>query len=97
MEPLASFPWVQVGSVAGLVGLLVVSLIRGWLWTGSSVDKVIDQMEKRIKEKEETNAELRRANAALDARNDLLAEQLREMMEVGRTSAAALNALPRAG
>lgn len=97
MEPLVAFPWVQIGSVAGILGLLALSLIRGWLWTSRSVDKVMDQVEKRLKDKDDTIAELRRANMALDARNDLIAEQLRELMELGRTSAAALSSLPRAG
>jgi hypothetical protein len=57
----------------------------------------MDQVEKRLKDKDDTIAELRRANMALDARNDLIAEQLRELMELGRTSAAALSSLPRAG
>jgi len=89
--------WVQLGLVGGILFGFWVSLNRGWLWTGGSVKLVIDQMEKRISDRDMLISELRTTNQAHNTRNDLLADQVRQLVQVGITSNAALTALPQVG
>lgn len=89
--------WVQLGLAGGMIVTFVTALIRGWLWTGASVAKVTEQLQLRIDDRDEVIKELRATNKAHDERNDMLAGQIQQMLEVGRTSNAALTALPRVG
>lgn len=90
-------PWASLTTWVGLASFVMVSVIRGWLKPKSSVDELKEQWEKRIADKDELIRELRATVTLLDERNDLLADQVRQLVEVGHTSAAALSSLPRAG
>lgn len=71
MAPLAADPasdittWVNFG----VLGLVVVSLITGWLWTRPSVDRLVQEKERAIAERD-------RADAQRDAMAQVLQEKL---------------------
>lgn len=98
MDPLLTgIPWGTVGPVLGLAIFVILSVARGWLIPKITHDQHIQIMQQRIDDKDVLIAELRRTYEAVDKRNDELADQVRQLVEVGHTSAAALSALPRAG
>lgn len=88
-------PWTPIGW-GGLVTLTVVSLLRGWLVPRLTVDKIEAVNAARLADKDARIAELVRANDAVDRRNDMLAENVRELTEGIRTSNAVVSALPAA-
>lgn len=96
MDPLLLPPWAQLMTWLGLAAFLVVSLARGWLITKHSHEEVTGQLAKRLEDRDALIVELRAQNVALDTRNDLLAGQVQQMVEAAHTSAAALQALPKA-
>lgn len=89
--------WVQLGLAGGMLVTLAVALTKGWLWTGPSVAKVTEQQEARLADRDETIKELKEANVLLRKTNDTLATTVKESLEIGRTSNAALTSLPRVG
>ena len=89
--------WGSLGAFSGLVALVVTSIIRGWLKPKASVDELVAQLEKRLADRDELIKEQRKTIEAQDRRNDLLSEQVRQLVEVGHTSNAVLQAIPRVG
>jgi hypothetical protein len=89
--------WGSLGAFTGLVILVVTSIIRGWLKPKASVDELVAQLQKRLDDRDALIAEQRKTIEAMDKRNDLLSEQVTRLVEVGHTSNAALQALPRIG
>lgn len=87
--------WVQLGLAGGMLVMLGVALSKGWLWTGASVERVTEQLQLRLDDRDKVIEQLRATNEALDVRNDILAGQVQQLVEVGITSNAALSALPR--
>jgi hypothetical protein len=67
-------PWV-------LVGLAVLSVLRGWLVPRATVDRERQLLEQRI--------------ADLLAAHNTAREQVSELLELGRTTTAVLQSLPR--
>jgi hypothetical protein len=53
----------------GVLGLVVLSLITGWLWTKPSVEKLLEERDRLVKERE-------RADAQRDAMAQVLQERL---------------------
>lgn len=53
----------------GVLGLVVLSLITGWLWTKPSVDKISEERDRVIKEREKS-----------DAQRDAMAQVLQEKL-----------------
>lgn len=87
MDPLLSSPWSALGTFSGLAVLIVISIMRGWLIPKATHEREIAHYEARI-------TELKSTNDLVDARNDMLAEQIRMLTDGLRTSNAALSALP---
>lgn len=88
-----AFPWPSIGAGA-LVSLAVISIYRGWLWTKPAVDKLCNRYDKELENKDKELEFWRQAFQAADKRNDKLADYVQELMEVARTSNAALSSLP---
>jgi len=86
-------PWLDLGA-GGLVVLFVLSIYFNWLVPRKSVDKLLQVQKDRLNDRDDLIAELRKTNEALDKRNDMLADQVRELVEIGKTSNAAISALP---
>jgi hypothetical protein len=53
----------------GVLGLVVLSLITGWIWTKPSVDKLIEERDRAIREREKA-----------DAQRDAMAQVLQEKL-----------------
>lgn len=53
----------------GVLGLVVVSLITGWLWTRPSVDRLVQEKERAVAERD-------RANEQRDAMAQVLQDKL---------------------
>lgn len=87
--------WANVGIGIGFLILLFVGLVTGRIWTKASVDELKAQHKLAIADRDSQIREWREAYLSADARNDKLAEYLREMVDVAKTSNAALTALPR--
>jgi hypothetical protein len=81
MQDLPLMQLVTGGGPWALIALTVVSVIRGWLVPRATVERERALLEQRI-------AELRSAH-------DTAAQQVTELLEVGRTSEAVLRSLPR--
>jgi hypothetical protein len=93
----------QVGAVVapwtGLFGVLVAGLyaiLRGKLVPSAQVDRLTAQWEARLQESHEREKDWMAAFARSEARGDVQAAQLGELMTVARTSEALLKALPKA-
>jgi hypothetical protein len=89
-----AIPWGNV-SAGALAAFGVFSIYRGWLWTRPAVTQMIELYKAMIQDRDEQIAELKRTNTTLDARNDLLANQVKQLVEIGHTTSAVLTALPR--
>jgi hypothetical protein len=95
-DPLSALPWAPIGW-GGLVTLAVLSLIRGWLVPKLIQDRIEVLYAERLSDRDKRIAELAAAYATVDRRNDMLAEQIRELTEGIRTSNAVVAALPVRG
>ena len=87
--------WANLSLSGGMLLLLFTALWRGWIWTKPSVDELKSQHKLTVQDKDQQINMWREAYLNADARNDKLAEYLREMVDVAKTSNAALSALPR--
>lgn len=96
MDDFSSLPgWANLSIAGGFLAILFTGLWRGWIWTKPSVDELKSQHKLAIEDKDRQIKEWREAFYNADARNDRQSEYLRELVEVGKTSNAALSALPR--
>lgn len=94
MDPLNNIlPWANLG----VGGLILFGFIRGWIYSSKGIEKIVAAFDARLKDKDEQIQELRSRADALDARNDLLAQQVRSLVEVGHTAGAVLTSLPSPG
>lgn len=94
MDPLALAPLATPIGWAGIVTLVVVSLIRGWLVPKLTQDRIERLYAERLSDRDARILELARAYEIVDRRNDLLAEQIHELTVGLRTSTAVVAALP---
>jgi hypothetical protein len=76
--------------------MVVTGFMKGWVFTATSVEWQNKHLEARLVDKDAIIAELKATNAVLMRTNDTNAQSIRELTEIGRTSNAALTALPRA-
>jgi hypothetical protein len=90
-------PWGQLGLIVGSVALIITGFARGWLRPSSSVDREQKHLEGRMADKDNIIEELKAGNKFLMETNRIQATTIAQFIEVGKTSNAALTALPRAG
>jgi hypothetical protein len=90
-------PWGQLALIVGVVSMVITGLARGWLRPSSSVEREQKHLEARMADKDKIIEELKAGNAFLMETNRIQANTIAQFIEVGRTSNAALTALPRAG
>jgi hypothetical protein len=83
-------PWLTPG---GLIALTVLSLLRGWVVPGRTLDRLDMEHSRQMAAAERRGDEYQAAWQASDKRADILAAQLEELLVIGRSSAAALTAL----
>jgi hypothetical protein len=81
-------PWASLATWVGLVVTVLVAVFKRWLVPKSHHDEVVRQLEARLSDRNELIGELRAANAALDARNDLLSDQVGKLVVVGKAVTA---------
>lgn len=90
-------PYVNLGGWLFVVLLVVVSMVRGWLYSSNQIKKLTDGYESRIKElirvyellladKDTQISNWREAYNNSDARGDVLAENQRSLVESVRTN-----------
>jgi hypothetical protein len=85
-------PWASLATWVGLVVTVLVSVFKRWLVPKSHHAEVVRQLEARLDDRDELIRELRAANIALDARNDMLSDQVRQLVGMGHSTAAAITA-----
>lgn len=96
MDPFSSLPPGISFSLVGFIVLsLLVSLWRGWIWVKPSVDELKSQHKLAIEDRDRQINEWRDAYRTTDERNDKLAEQIRELVQVAYTSNAVIESIPR--
>lgn len=91
-----SFGTIELPSLltwAGIVVLVLVSVIRGWLVPKSSHEREIEILERRIDEKTAEATEWRAAYQAEQAVGRERDAQHRMLLETGRTTAYAVDAI----
>lgn len=88
-------PWGQFGLIVTCVALIITGFSKGWLFTSTSVEWQNKHLEGRLTDKDDIIKELKATNAALAEVNAVQARSIQELLEIGRTTNAALTALPR--
>ena len=88
-----ALPLLDIGGWITVVGLIVVAMARGWLVPASQQDKMIAAYDKLIADKDRQIDMWRKAAELSDRRGDLLAENQRELLEVGRTNNELIRAI----
>ena len=73
--------------------VLFLGLAKGLLFTKPSVDIMMEEKEKRLKDKDAYIAKIEQINERLDQRNDLLANKMDHVIEVARAQGM-IEALP---
>lgn len=97
MPDLGLNPYVNLGGWLFVVLLVVVSMVRGWLYSSSQVKRLTDGYDSRIKEltgayerlltdKDNQISNWREAYNNSDTRGDVLAENQRSLVESVRTN-----------
>lgn len=94
-DPLTVVDWRALGVWGSLIALAVVSVIRGWLVPKTTLDRIEALYAARLADRDARIVELHGLYQAVDARNDMLAHQVRELADGVRTSNAVVAALPR--
>lgn len=94
-DPLTVVDWQSLGLWGSLIALTVVSVIRGWLVPKVQQDRIEALYAARLADRDARIVELLRTTEAVDQRNDMLANQVRELADGVRTSNAVVAALPR--
>jgi hypothetical protein len=80
--PLPDLALVDIGGWIAVVGLVVVSLVRGWLVPGRQVDNLLAIKDQLIADKAAQVTDWREAYRAESKRGDVLAEGQRTVIEM---------------
>lgn len=97
MPDLGLSPYVNLGGWLFVVLFVVISMIRGWLYSAKQLEKLTDGYENRIKElivvyerlltdKDTQISNWREAYNHSDARGDVLSDNQRSLMDAVRTN-----------
>lgn len=86
-------PWVQFGIAGTFLALLFLGLRSGVIYTRVAVDRLLDEKEKRLIDKNAYIDKLETLNEKLDQRNELLASKISSILEVSRAQGM-IDALP---
>ena len=97
MPDLGLSPYVNLGGWLFVILFLIVSNVRGWLYSSSQVKKLTDGYDNRVKElisvyerlltdKDNQISNWKEAYNNSDARGDVLAENQRSLVESVRTN-----------
>lgn len=89
-------PWGQLGVIVGVVSLVITGFVRGWIFTKWSVEWQNKHLEARLVDRDATIAEQKATIKILMETNAVNGKSIQELVEIGRTSNAALKSLPRA-
>lgn len=74
-------PFVNLGGWLFVVLLVVVSMIRGWLYPAKQVREIINVYERLLEDKDKQISNWREAYNNSDERGDVLAENQRSLVE----------------
>lgn len=85
--------FVNLGIGGAFLTVLFLGLARGLIWTNKSVERILEQQELRLKEKDSYINKLEEINRKVDERNDLLASRIDQVLEISRAHGM-LDALP---
>ena len=86
MPDLGLNPYVNLGGWLFVVLLVVVSMVRGWLYSASQVEKIVSVYERLLEDKDKQISNWREAHQNSDARGDVLAESQRSLVESVRAN-----------
>jgi len=85
----------NLGIGGAFLVVLFLGLARGKIYTERSVDRILEEKEKRLVDKDAYILRLEELNAKIDARNDLLASRMDKVLEISRAQGM-IKALPPA-
>lgn len=86
MPDLGLNPYVNLGGWLFVVLLVVVSMVRGWLYSASQVEKITSVYERLLEDKDKQINNWREAYNNSDARGDVLAESQRSLVDSVRAN-----------
>lgn len=86
MPDLGLNPYVNLGGWLFVVLLVVVSMVRGWLYSASQVEKITSVYERLLEDKDKQINNWREAYHNSDARGDVLAESQRSLVDSVRAN-----------
>lgn len=84
------------GGAAGVLLLAVIGILLGKLVPDRTLDRIEKVHEQQLANEKARGDEWRARGDAQEQRNDVLAQQLAELLEVGRTTNALIEGLRRA-
>lgn len=104
MPDLGLNPYVNLGGWLFVVALVVVSMVRGWLYSASQVEKITRGYDDRIKElvtvyerllvdKDAQISNWKEAYNNSDTRGDVLADNQRSLVDSVRTNNSLIQAI----
>lgn len=85
--------FVNLGIGGLFLTVLFLGLARGLIWTDKSVNKILEQQELRLKEKDRYINKLEQINDKVDQRNDLFSSKIDQVLEISRAQGM-IQALP---
>lgn len=86
MPDLGLNPYVNLGGWLFVVLLVVVSMVRGWLYSASQVEKITSVYERLLEDKDKQINNWKEAYHNSDARGDVLAESQRSLVDSVRAN-----------
>jgi hypothetical protein len=84
------------GGAAGILAFVVLAVLLGKLHPDRTLDRIEKVHEKQLANEKARGDEWRARGDAQEQRNDILAQQLAELLEVGRTTNALIEGLRKA-
>lgn len=84
------------GGAVAVLGFVVLAIIAGKLVPRKVVEDVRADRDARLEEANKRGDEWRAAAEAQDARNDLQAQQIQQLLDIGRTTNALVEGLTKA-
>jgi hypothetical protein len=84
------------GSAFGLLLVVIAAILFGRLIPDRFLDRLLQLQNDRLAEEKARGDEWRAANQAQEQRNDVLARQITELTEIGRTTNALIEGIKQA-
>lgn len=86
-------PFADIGGWIAVVSLIVISMIKGWLVPSSQLDRIERYHDFIVRDKDRQIDSWKEAYQASDARGDLLAKNLQELLQATNTTNSVIESI----